>query len=501
MPLIQTSGLRQEALDPEILHQVYCGLDSMLTLEILSKIKSDHGERSPEPIYGFERALQAPLLEMSLRGFRIDGIERHRRELEIRLEITEAQGVLDELAQAVWAKPLNPRSYQQLQDFFYKTLQIPAVVLSFKGERKVSTNREALEKIDQYLYARPFVSLILQIRDLGKQLSVLTEEIDSDGRHRTSYNIGGTETGRLSSSTSVLGTGGNAQNIAPELRRVFISDPGWKLCSIDLEQVEARDVGWLCGTLFGDWTLLDSCEAGDLHTKNAMLCWPKLPWPGVASQDRALAERTPLYREWSLRDGTKRMGHLSNYIGTAWMISRVLKVPIRVAEEFQRRYLLAYPALPRYWQWVGQKLQTEGMLHTPFGRTRHFFGDPRSDSTLREAVAFIPQSMTGDRTNFWLWKVWARLGNRVQLLAQTHDSITFQFWEEDSIDEIISRILELLSEIKFYHKDRVYQTPGEAKVGWNWAPWSEANPEGLKKWKSGVADQRIRKNGLERLHQ
>ena len=136
-------------------------------------------------------------------------------------------------------------------------MKIPEIWLSFKGERRLSVNREALEKIDEYMYARPIVSLILSCRDLYKQLDVLTEEIDEDGRHRTSYNIGGTETGRLSSSTSVLGTGGNAQNIAPELRRVFISDPGFKLCSIDLEQVEARDVGFLCGSLFGDWSLLD----------------------------------------------------------------------------------------------------------------------------------------------------------------------------------------------------------------------------------------------------
>jgi DNA polymerase-1 len=424
--------------------------------------------------------------------------------------------VLDELAQPVWGKGLNPRSHAQLSDFFYKTMKIPEIWLSFKGERRLSVNREALEKIDEYMYARPLVSLILSCRDLYKQLDVLTEEIDQDGRHRTSYNIGGTETGRLSSSTSVLGTGGNAQNIAPELRRVFIADPGYKLCSIDLEQVEARDVGFLCGVLFSDWSLLDSCESGDFHTNNCRLIWPDQPWPADPIGCRQLAERIPVYRDWTMRDLAKRGGHLTNYNGTAWTMSRVLKLPMKVCVEFQARYCRgsatagirpAYPALRQYWNWIAERIQTDGFITTPFGRKRHFFGDQRSDSTLREGIAFVPQNMTAERTNLWLWMAWARLQNRIQLLAQTHDSITFQVRESDDIDEIITTVLELLNEIKLTDpkSGRTYIAPGAAKIGWNWAPYSEAssagpgNPGGLYKWKRGEYDRRSRPSGLERL--
>jgi hypothetical protein len=797
--LIETAKLDQALLDPEQQHQVYCGLDSMLTTEILSSIKSQHSDLG-EPIYSFERALQAPLLEMSLHGFAIDGIQRHKMELITKKHIEESRRVLNELAFAVWDKELNPRSHPQLCELFYKRMKIPEIWLSFKGERRLSMNREALEKIDEYMYARPFVSLILSCRKLYKQLDVLTEEIDEDGRHRTSYNIGGTETGRLSSSTSVLGTGGNAQNIAPELRRVFVADTGYKLCSIDLEQVEARDVGFLCGSLFGDWSLLDSCELGDLHTNNCKLIWPELSWPKDAPSARAMAERTPIYREWTMRDLSKRGGHLcltgdhevltpqgwvsitekppvimqfrkhssewanvtnwvdepysgdmhefegnsisscmtpnhrmpfkrdqrtpnfeikkaedgpgayiplgwgwkgghkivparliaafmsdghqkstgvvefhlkkvrkierlhdlcsqygfhfytnisrdkyyveaanwpkecgsfmfdwtkeclsdfldeykywdghisktaisvgsinrkhlewiqtfdrimgiggqintvtthttfgrsgieyttkyyrlgqnnrkyanghsikhtkqhmncrvycptvpstlfyvrrngrvfvtgnTNYNGTAWTMSRVLKIPLNVAVEFQARYCRgasninpAYPCVRQYWNWIASQLQTEGSITTCFGRQRHFFGDRRSDATLREAIAYVPQSMTADRTNLWLWKVWARLGKKIQLLAQTHDSITFQFLESENQEEIISGVLSLLSEI--YLTDpksgRRYIVPGEAKVGWNWASYSPANPGGLRKWKPGAEDNRTRPSSL-----
>jgi DNA polymerase I-like protein with 3'-5' exonuclease and polymerase domains len=859
--IVQTATIEPGSLNVEEQHQTYCALDSMLTLEILENINREH-PGGAEPIYSFERALQAPLLEMALHGFLVDGLDRHRMEIQVKKQVVESRRVLNELAQPVWGKELNPRSHTQLSEFFYKTMKIPEIWLSFKGERRLSVNREALEKIDEYMYARPLVSLILSCRDLYKQLDVLTEEIDEDGRHRTSYNIGGTEciagdslvwtkgglrqikeiyispheiavwngkefhtpvrkvyyknregfhitleggyelkcssnhpvatqrgfieaknllptdsvgmmtglpslfgqhvlprggffdqmsedfcefygmiladgslnvneehkrcrlsnsdrlirarflelakttfgvvggesgdeawfsstqvctwlknlgfpadsglgsasiktipaelmrgkpnllrallrgitldthitdkglmfgtqspamreqiqqilmilgivsiklsmgnsiklnvprsycgrfisivgfvsnekalklayllnersqwhehklfgrlsytpiisiapwtgdvydltmpsdspphyvaqgmlihnTGRLSSSTSVLGTGGNAQNIAPELRRVFISDPGWKLCSIDLEQVEARDVGFLCGSLFADWSLLNSCESGDFHTNNCKLIWPDQPWPSDPLGCRQLAERFPVYRDWTMRDLAKRGGHLSNYSGTAWTMSRVLKLPMKVCVEFQARYCRgsansnirpAYPALRQYWTWIADRLQTEGHITTPFGRKRHFFGDQRSDATLREAIAFVPQSMTADRTNLWLWKMWATLKDRIQLLAQTHDSITFQFREDDpDPDEIIDAVINLLNEIKLVDpkSQRVYVAPGAAKVGWNWAPYvhnsGEArvgNPAGLIKWRRGTQDKRSRPSGLDRL--
>jgi DNA polymerase I-like protein with 3'-5' exonuclease and polymerase domains len=47
---------------------------------------------------------------------------------------------------------------------------------------------------------------------------------------RTSYNIAGTRTGRLSSSFSEFGASGtNFQNIEERLREIFVADPGHKL--------------------------------------------------------------------------------------------------------------------------------------------------------------------------------------------------------------------------------------------------------------------------------
>ncbi len=508
MPLIQTQDLKPNQLSAEVQHQVYCGLDCCLTFEI-------HGElqrlrNAPPDIYHFEKALQGPYLEIMQRGFAVDQRARSAAQTDLRERIGKLEETLNLFAQAFWGKPLNPRSHQQLKAFFYGEMRLPEVWISQKGQRKLSMNRETLEKLEAYMYAQPIISCILLIRELAKQLEVFDMEIDSDGRFRTSYNIAGTETGRPSSSSNAYGTGGNAQNIKAELRYPFIADPGKKLCVIDLEQVEARDVGWFCGVLFGDWSYLDACESGDLHTNNCRLIWPELKWSSDHAANRKIAEGN-FYRDFSYRDMSKRGGHLSNYYGTAWTMSRNLKIPIKLAEDFQSRYCkgpnCAYPAIPRYWQWIAEQLQTTNRLVTPFGRERHFFGRPGDDTTLREAIAFLPQSTTADRMNLGLWRVWKYMP-QVQLLAQTYDSISFQFDESEDHDKIIQEALGHIRVELVAPNGRRYTVPGEAKVGWNWAarhrdgvPFGRGNrfnPEGLVKWKAGKPDDRVRQVGWNR---
>lgn len=492
--------------------QVYCGLDSMVTLEAFQEVTRLHNE--VPSIYNFELAIQAQYLDTMQRGFLVDEVGRYQVTQELHKRKEHLEGILNDLARAVWDQGLNPRSPQQLQSFFYDTMRLPKQYQSTKGVRRVTTNRDALEKLEVYMYARPFVAAILAIRDLGKQLSVLEEEIDNDLRFRTSYNIAGTETGRPSSSTNAFGTGGNAQNVAPGLRWVFVADPGYKLCVIDLEQVEARDVGFFCGCLFDDWGFLDACESGDLHTNNAKLVWPERAWSSDALTDRALADEN-FYRDFSYRDMAKRGGHLSNYMGTAWTASRALKVPLSIMEDFQARYcrggpgiVPAFPCIPRWWQWTAEQIQTTHRLVTPFGRVRHFFGRPGDDATLREAIAFLPQSTTADRMNLGMWRVWRHMP-QVQMLAQTYDSITFQYKETEDESAIITKALDLIRVELVAPNGRSYIVPGEAKVGWNWGAQvvqadidrlrakgvtklPRLNPDGLAKWKASKPDQRSR---------
>jgi DNA polymerase-1 len=498
MSIIRTEELTPSALDALSegdAHQIYCGLDTLVTFEVFEELcaliasRAVEGEARWPVTYNFERGLQAPAIEMMLRGFLIDDFERARGIAHTRSEYALLRSQLDELANAVWSAGLNPQSPKQLKAFFYERMRLPEQWISVKGERKLSLNREVLEKLEIYLHARPIIALILEARTLRKRLSVLETEVSHDGRMRTSYNIAGTNTGRWSSSSDVTGIGTNLQNITPELRRMFIADPGWKICGIDLEQAESREVGWLCYTLFADSSYLDACEGGDLHTTTARLIWPDRAWTGDARADRALAEEI-FYRDFSYRDMAKRGGHGSNYMGTAWTMSRHLKVPARVMDTFQTAYFAAYPCIQRWHQWVAQQVQRHGTLTTPFGRERRFFGRPDDDTTLRKAIAFSPQSSTGDRLNLGLWRIWKNMPS-IQLLAQVHDAVYFQYPEDADEHALVAQALALVR-VTLRAGGREFVIPGEAKIGWNWAQASADNPDGLVKWSAQRVDTRKR---------
>ena len=503
MTVIDTSTLRQG----EVLlanEQIYNGLDCCVTVEVqeeLTKLEPD-----PPLIYSFERALQGPALEMMLRGVRVDEYERQKGIGRLEAEIVQIDNILQEFAHAVWGKGLNERSTKQLIAFFYGAMKLPEVVSYKKGVRKISMDREALEKIDNYFHARPIVACILEIRDRKKQLEFLSTVVDSDGRLRTSYNIAGTETWRFSSSTNAFGTGGNIQNWkrddeaelqsgALSLRRIVAADSGRKLYGFDLEQTESRDVGILTGLLFDDWRYLDACESGDLHTEVARFAWPDLSWSGDRKKDRALADQR-FYRNYSYRDMAKKLGHGSNYYGQPYTMAKHAKIPVPMVEAFQRRYFDAYPAIPRWHRKVAEELQTTQTITNIWGVVRHFFGRPNDDTTLREAIAHGPQSATGIRTNLGLWRIWRHMPE-VQVLMQLHDAVYFQASEELDEAALIAKATKLI-EVPLVIKGRKFVVPCEAKTGWNWGSYDPAyNPDGLKKFK-GV-DSRRRANATGRL--
>lgn len=496
MPAIATNLLAENEGD----QQVYCGLDCMITLEVheaLTKVLTERGSNQDPIIYSFERALQAPALDMMLRGWKIDEYERKKGQNELRLILEKLDRVLQRLAYAVWDKPLNPNSPKQLIEFFYGAMGLPEQWISTKGVRRISTNREAMEKLEVYFHAMPIIATILDMKEIGKQLSVLETEITYEGRFNTSYNIGGTQTGRWSSSEASDGTGSNTQNIDPTLRKMFVADPGYKLFGIDLEQTEAWDVGWLQGTILGDWSYLDACQSGDLHVRTSKLIWRDLPWTGDPKKDRAIADQN-FYRNFSHRDMSKRGGHLTNYHGTPWTAARSLKVPLQLMVNFRKSYLEAYPAFTKWWAWVARQLQTTRYLETPYGRGRHFFGRPNDDSTLRKAIAFVPQAATADRLNLGLWRVWKHMGGTVQLLGQVHDAIYGQYLETEDEQTLLPAIMEHLK-VPLHHGTRTMTVKSEAKVGWNWGNFSAKNPDGLKKFALYQRDNRKRHTGETKL--
>jgi DNA polymerase-1 len=460
---------------------IYNGLDSMVDFEIFAVLENQFDNVS-RATYEFSKDLLGPILEMNMRGVLVDEDERQRSLRSYGGDLVRLEKQLSRITRdGVGLPTFNWRSNADLIQLFYKKLGLPPVrKRNANGEAVPTVNREALEKLDDYLYAKPIVAHLLALRDIGKKIGFLRTSIDKDGRIRTSYNIGGTTTGRLSSSFSEFGTGTNLQNIEQRLRRIFVADPGYKFCNIDLEQSDSRALGAIEWDTFGDSRYLDACESGDLHTQVSRLCWPQLSWSGEAGHDRRLAEQ-PFYRQHSRRHMAKVLGHGTNFLGQPPEMHRHTHIPVKVIKDFQAGYFAAFPCHLRWHSYVAQTLIDRGSITSLLGRRRTFFGRRRDPATIREAVAFEPQSITADTIDRGLLAVWK--SRQVELLLQVHDSILVQYPEssEDDIVPMLRNLVEQSSSITL-RGDRKFTIPAEAKVGWNWSDANEENPDGLKKY-------------------
>jgi len=525
MKSIHTATLRQGGLSPHDALQIYNGLDCALTVEIFEEVSGPNmSEVSPSArlVYDFERGMQAPALDMMMRGWKVDLFKRDLAVATLERQRRIVQEILDEFVCVLWengTSPLDPRkktpglnpaSPKQMKEFLYERLNLPEQYSYAKGERRLTTNREALEKLDDYFHARPFVRCVLKLRDLSKKISVLHTEVSSDGRMHTSYNVTGTETGRWSSSRSAFDEGTNLQNITEELRSIFVADPGKKLAYIDKSQAESRALGFIIWDLFGDPAYLDACESGDLHTMVCKLIWKDLPWTGDPEADKEIAEQK-FYLHYSYRDMAKRGGHGTNYYGTPRTMARHLKVRVKLIEDFQAGYFSAFPGIQEYHRWVARKIGVHPhYLETPLGMGRHFFGRPNDDTTLREGIAFLPQSMVGQLLNLALWRIW-KYAPEVECLGQIHDAVVIQY-DENREDEILPKIVSLMP-TPLVSRGRTMVIPSDVMVGWNWAKFNDKpkgkdgkpkplNLDGLKKWAGH--DDRTRQidpdaSGLDRV--
>lgn len=484
MPVIDTATLSPGGkCDSQ--QQVYNGLDACITIEVLDALLA---LGPPPPSYSFLRALQGPFLEMQLRGFRVDGDAMFDALERMEGCVGELRNWLNELGSALGMKELNPRSQLQLQEALLRHLALPERWVFDKGVRKLSMNRDALEWYDSYLYARPIVRAALSTRDTYADIKTLKTEVRS-GRWHTSWNLSGTDTGRLSSSKAWDGSGSNLQNVVRDssggdslnLRRMFIADEGRILVSMDRKQSEAREVGFLLGKLFDDWTYLDLLEqpGGDIHTWVARETWCDLPWTGDLREDRKVAER-PYYRNNSYRDMAKKLAHGSSYLGTPRTMAHHANCSVKFVEAFQERFFTIFPAMRKWHRWTAERLQLDGCLENLFGDKRQFFDDPLAPETLRKAVAYIPQSSTARRTNMGVLALW-RSDLPIELLAQGHDSVTFQCRQEN-LEEVIPKALHLTEIPLTASNGRTFIVPGDCKVGWNWGNASSNNIEGLKEW-------------------
>lgn len=315
-----------------------------------------------------------------------------------------------------------------------------------------------------------------------------------------------------------------------------------RLTYIDLEQAESRVVGAICLRLFGDPSYLDACECGDVHSLVTSMNYPDLPWPKEFTLDwlrssglkkfppeilrpaRRLAEETIVYRGKSARFYSKPLGHGSNYYGQPPTMAKHAHLPVSVIEQFQRNYFSKayFNCIVRWHDWVRETIQSKGELTTMLGRRHYVIKDATANSTLREMIAYEPQSVgTGDYMNAGIFYLDAA-NLPLHLLKQVHDAVAFEYdrRDEDWLIPEACRLIEwefpLTPQPDRYHdlrtkhrllkaerldlerlealadSPRMFSIPTEASVGWNLSNHTPKNPNGLITWRPDSPDTRRR---------
>lgn len=363
-------------------------------------------------VHDFQQQLFWPVLQSMNRGLRVDFARRADFAMELSSEIAAREAWLGE----VLGFPVNIRSPKQMVELFYGTLgQRP--ILNRKTGR-VTCDDEALGKLsDREPLLRPLVKKIQELRSLGVFLSTFVgAPVDIDGRMRCSFNIAGTETYRFSSSTNAFDSGLNLQNIPkgggndelelPNVRSLFIPDPGYTFFDIDLSSADLRIVVW---------------EADEPEMK-AMLREGLDPYTEIAKEfyhDPSITKKDPR------RQTFKSFAHGTNYLGTAKGLAERLGLPIHQAEQTQRWYFGRFPRIKKWQDDLKDQVVKRRMVQNVFGYRCYFF-DRIEGTIFNQAAAWIPQSTVACLINRAYLRIYQELPE-VQILLQVHDSLAGQF--------------------------------------------------------------------------
>lgn len=381
----------------------------------------------------FQQSLFEPVLKMMLRGIRVN----HELKPQLAKELEAAQGQALGYLQACVGFELNPASPKQMHTFFYEDLRIPPIL--HRKTKKPTLDDEAIMKIgEKHIYLRPLIRTIADYRSLKVFKSTFIDaEADFDGRMRCSFNPAGTDTFRFSSSQNAFGSGMNFQNLPkegsksankaklrgssiklPNVRDLFIPDPGQEFWDADLDRADLQVVVWEAD----DPVLKEALRVGlDLHLLNARDLF-SLPYTTEDLRDPSILPQLKS-RFKAQREFAKTFVHGTNYGGKPRTMSEHARCTVAEAEAMQRAWFRAHPGIKEWHERTEYLLQTERCVWNKFGYRMYFFD--RVEGLLPEALAWVPQSTVACVINRGLFNIHTNLP-QVNILLQVHDSLAGQ---------------------------------------------------------------------------
>jgi len=178
-----------------------------------------------------------------------------------------------------------------------------------------------------------------------------------------------------------------------------------------------------------------------------------------------------LPRSMSIRQAAKKSNHGLNYDMQYRRFALENEIQEGDASDLVERYHQAYPGIRQWHQKIQEQLRKNRMLTNCFGRQRRFM-DGWGPQLFDAAYSFIPQSTTFDITRVGMigWQNDEEM-SKIELLAQTHDSLTFQFNDvkngKDIAPHAVKIGLDYMNPTLTYNQ-KEFQIGTTMKLGTNW---------------------------------
>jgi uracil-DNA glycosylase family 4 len=380
-------------------------------------------------VYNFQMEVAQCCFDAMMRGVRINTNSRTR----LANELLTAQQVRSKYVTDIVGYELNTRSPTQMKKFLYDEMGYPEQ--KNRKTKAVTANFEALMKLSEtYPLLWPIANAIVDVRSIGVFLNTFVmAELDFDKRLRCSFNPGGPETFRLSSSENAFGSGTNLQNIPkgdrkkstfklPNIRELFIPDNGMTMFDVDLDRADLQVVVWEAD----DADLKRQLRLGvDLHIINGILLAGKEP-----PAEEELIATHPNYKEHAARykierQLAKNFVHGTNYGGKPPTMAAVCGINVAACAKLQERWFAIHPGILRWHRRVEDMLRRTRTVTNRFGYRRYYQG--RIESVFNEALAWQPQSTVGIVINKGWNNIRLNMKGRCEVLIQVHDSLVGQY--------------------------------------------------------------------------
>jgi len=359
-------------------------------------------------------------------------------------------------------KTFNPNSTHQLREVFFNILKLNSTKKTATGAQ--STDKEVLSELDH-----PLSDAILDLREKTKLSNTYIRNIlkglDKDQRLRSSFNVHGTTSGRLSSSGTL-----NYQNIPrdnKDIKKLFRARDGFQIVQCDLKTAEVYYAAALSKDSFLQRAFIENL---DFHSYVAKQIF------NLPCKINEVKKVYPDQRQYA-----KAITFGIMYQAGPAKVAETANISFLQAKQFISKY---FREASRLKIWIDQSnifIENNAYIYSHFGRKRRL---PESKSpnkgvarhAIRSGVNFLVQSVASDINILGVidtinWIKENKYDKFMIPFTVVHDSIVAEV-QENYIDEWVTNVQG------FLQKPRGIEIPNcpigvDFEIGPSWGDLSE----------------------------